>query len=217
MQTDASSNAATRDDVWVPTACSLCYGSCSIVAHRVDGVVVKIEGNPESPVGEGRLCAKGASGIMLLYDPNRLRTPLKRTNPEKGIGVDPGWQAISWDEALDIVGEKLRAVREDDPRKLFYQGTTTNSISSRRAGPAFLAAFGSSNYWAAGGGLHCGNGAHLLGGIFHASWSIVPDFRYCEYVIYFGASKGHSAGHAANITAQQASDARARGIHMVVV
>ena len=68
-----------------------------------------------------------------------------------------------------------------------------------------------------GGGQHCGNGAHLISGIMHASWSIVPDFEYCNYAIYFGASKGHSAGHASCSNMGKAADARARGMKMVVV
>ena len=52
--------STVEDDVWVPSSCSLCYATCSIKAHRVDGVVVKIEGNPDSVVGKGRLCGKGA-------------------------------------------------------------------------------------------------------------------------------------------------------------
>ena len=68
---------ASNDDAWVPSSCALCYGTCSILAHRVNGVVVKIEGNPESAVGKGRLCGKGVSGIMTHYDPNRLRYPLQ--------------------------------------------------------------------------------------------------------------------------------------------
>ena len=98
-QSDPSAETPGRDDVWVPTSCSLCYGSCSILAHRVDGVITKIEGNPDSVVGLGRLCGKGVSGIMTHYDPNRCTKPLRRTNPEKGIGVDPKWKEISWDEA----------------------------------------------------------------------------------------------------------------------
>ena len=66
---------ASGDDVWLPSSCALCYGTCSILAHRVGGVVVKIEGNPDSAVGKGRLCGKGVSGIMTQYDPNRLRYP----------------------------------------------------------------------------------------------------------------------------------------------
>ncbi|MAF49700.1 MAG: molybdopterin-dependent oxidoreductase [Rhodospirillales bacterium] len=204
------------DDTWVATSCALCYGSCSIRAHRKNGVVVKIEGNPDSAVGKGRLCGKGISGIMSHYDPGRVQVPLRRTNPEKGVGVDPGWQEISWDEALDEVCGHLKRVHEDDPRKLVFQRTTTIQ-SSFYPVRAFLAAFGTNNSSAGGGGLHCGNGAHLISGIMHASWSVVPDFERCDYAIYFGASKGHGAGHASCSNMKLAADARVRGMRLVVV
>lgn len=211
-----SADATTQEDVWIPSTCGMCYAACAIRVRRVNGVVVKIEGNPDSPQSSGRLCPKGVAGVMTLYDPNRLNTPLKRTNPEKGIGVDPGWVPISWDEALDTIADRLKKIRQDDPRKLFYSGTTilpfVHSLCRQ-----FVTAFGSPNTLSSGGSLHCGNGAHPVGGMLHASWSIVPDFQFCNYAIYFGASKGHAAGHAANATAQMAADARARGMKLVVV
>ncbi|MDP6175249.1 MAG: hypothetical protein QGF09_13875, partial [Rhodospirillales bacterium] len=129
MKPDANpatqAKAAPKDDVWIPSTCNLCYGTCSILAHRVDGVAIKIEGNPKSTVGAGKLCGKGVSGLLTHYDPNRLTKPLRRTNPEKGIGIDPKWEEISWDEALDITAGHLKRIREDDPRKLVIQRTTT--------------------------------------------------------------------------------------------
>lgn len=216
MNTATPEFAIAADDAWVPSSCSLCYGSCSILAHRVDGVVVKIEGNPESAVGKGKLCGKGVSGIMTHYDPNRLTKPLRRTNPKKGLGEDPGWKEISWDEALDEIAEVLRKVRQDDPRKLVVQRTTTVT-AGRTPFQTFAAAFGTPNFSVSGGGQHCGNGAHLISGVMHASWSVVPDFAYCNYAIYFGASKGHAAGHASCSNMGLAADARARGMKMVVV
>ena len=204
------------DDVWLPSSCALCYGSCSILAHRVDGVVVKIEGNPESAVGKGRLCGKGVSGLMTHYDPNRLRVPLRRTNPEKGIGVDPGWKEITWDEALDEIAGHLKRIRDDEPRKLMLERTTTLN-AARVPFQTFAGAFGTHNHSTAGGGLHCGNGPHLISGIMHASWGVVPDFQYCNYAVYFGASKGHGAGHASCSNMGMAADARTRGMKMVVV
>jgi molybdopterin-containing oxidoreductase family molybdopterin binding subunit len=215
-QPGPSAETSPRDDVWVPSSCSLCYGSCSILAHRVDGVITKIEGNPASVVGLGRLCGKGVSGIMTHYDPHRLKVPLRRTNPEKGIGVDPGWKQISWDEALDEVTAELKRIHADDPRKLYMMRTTTVQ-TMHVPWVSFITAFGTVNSSAAGGGLHCGNGAHLISGIMHASWSVVPDFELCDYAIYFGASKGHAAGHASNSMMQKAANARARGMKMVVV
>jgi molybdopterin-containing oxidoreductase family molybdopterin binding subunit len=204
------------EDRWIPSVCTICYGGCSIKAHRVNGTVVKIEGNPESPMGNGRLCAKGLAGIMILYDPHRLKTPLRRTNPQKGIGIDPGWKPISWEEALAETRARLEQVRAEDPRQLVVQVTTTMAPSSLLFF-TFGWAFGTPNMWVAGGGIHCGNGAHAAGGITHASWSVVPDFKHCNYAIYFGASKGHGAGHAATPNITQAADARERGMRMVVV
>jgi molybdopterin-containing oxidoreductase family molybdopterin binding subunit len=204
------------DDAWVPTSCALCYGSCSILAHRVDGTVVKVEGNPQSAVGKGRLCGKGVSGIMSHYDPNRLTRPLRRTNPKKGLDEDPRWKEVSWEEALDEIAGVLRRVRAEDPRKLVMQRTTTIT-ASRTPMQTFAAAFGTPNLSTSGGGLHCGNGAHLLSGMMHASWSVVPDFDYCNYALFFGASKGHSAGHASASNMGLAANARARGMKMVVV
>jgi molybdopterin-containing oxidoreductase family molybdopterin binding subunit len=212
----AEQPTVARDDAWVPSACSLCYSSCSILAHRVDGVITKIEGNPDSVVGMGRLCGKGVSGIMTHYDPHRVNKPLRRTNPEKGIGVDPGWEEISWEEALSEIAGHLKRIRADDLRKLYIMRTTT-VWSMQTPYTAFVSAFGATNTSSAGGGLHCGNGAHLVGGIMHASWSVVPDFKRCNYALYFGASKGHAAGHVANTNMAEAADARVRGMKMVVV
>ncbi|MBI4292593.1 MAG: molybdopterin-dependent oxidoreductase [Betaproteobacteria bacterium] len=212
----ANSKLKSGDDAWVPSACAICYGSCSITGHRVDGVLVKIEGNPDSVIGKGRLCGKGVAGIMTHYDPNRLTVPLRRTNPKKGFDVDPGWKEISWDEALDEIASQLRRIHKEDPRKLVLHRTTTIT-ASRTPMQGFASAFGTPNIGAAGGGLHCGNGAHQLSGMMHSSWSVVPDFEYCNYTLSFGASKGHSAGHSSNSNMKLAADARARGMKMVVV
>ena len=79
---------------WIPTVCNMCFNACSILAHVIDGVVVELKGNPDSPIGRGHICAKGAAGIMTLYDPNRITKPMKRTNPKKGFDEDPGWEEI---------------------------------------------------------------------------------------------------------------------------
>ena len=114
-----------REDTWISTVCGRCYGSCGIRVHRVNGVAVKIEGQPLSTQGSrGGTCAKGLAGLQVLYDPNRLRVPLRRTNPEKGLFVDPQWKEISWDEALDEIATRLKAVLDKDPKRLFYQVTT---------------------------------------------------------------------------------------------
>ena len=204
------------EDQWINTSCGGCYGQCGIRVRRVDGVIVEIEGNPESPAGSGRICAKGSAQLMTLYDPHRINYPVKRTNPEKGVGVDPKWERISWEEAMDTIVSKLKSVYDKDPRGVYWQATTVQTSEIRFAVPAFMKAFGFKNYWVSGGGLWCGNGAHFMNGIMHAAWSIIPDWNYNNYTLYFGCSKGHGAGHAALQTAQFVADARARGMKAVV-
>ena len=155
-----SRHHSPKEDVWVNTVCGMCYGARAIKAHRVNGTVIKLEGDPETSQGYGKICAKGVAGLQNLYDPNRVNVPLKRTNPEKGLGVDPKWKPVSWDEAMDILVEKLGKVIADDPRKLLFQGTTIHGTHIAYGLLPFLQAFGSPNYWVSGGGVHCGAGAH---------------------------------------------------------
>jgi len=210
-------------NIWIPTQCGRCYASCAIRVRRVDGVAVKIEGEPDSTLGSGGgICAKGSAGIQVLYDPNRLNKPLRRTNPEKGIGVDPKWKEITWEEALDEIVTKVKKVVEEDPRKILIQGTTCR-VMRNTTDYLFPMTVGLGSpdkgipcVWPGGGGLHCGNGAHENTGMVHASWSQVPDFRLCNYAIYFGANKGSGSGHSAMITARLAAEARSRGMKFVV-
>jgi len=67
-----------------------------------------------------------------------------------------------------------------------------------------------------GGGIHCGNAAHLLGGLIHGAWSIAPDWRYTNYVLKWGSSKGTGSGHSAMTNARLRADAIRRGIKEVV-
>jgi len=204
-----------EEDIWVHTNCARCYAFCAIRVHRVDGVAIEIQGEPDSTFGaQGGLCGKGTAALQVLYDPNRLNVPLRRSNPEKCIGADPRWKEITWDEALAEIIPRLKKILEEDPKKLVFMTAQTarqpQRLSSVLGG---LGPFGGS---VGGIGLHCGNGAHPVGGLVHGSWSIVPDFQYCNYAIYFGASKGHGSGHSAMITARMAAEARSRGMKMVV-
>ncbi len=212
----AKTQRKTEEDVWIPTACGQCYCMCGIKVRRQNGIVTEVEGNPDAPTGRGHCCVKSLASPHLLYDPYRVNYPLKRTNPKKGLGEDPKWERISWDEALDTIIEKLKECQERDPKGVFFQATTTQASEIRFGVIGFMKAFGTPNYWVSGGGLHCGNGAHFMNGIMHVSWSIIPDFAHCNYALNFGCSKGHGAGHVAVQNATQVADARYRGFKNVV-
>ncbi len=94
----------------VPTICFNCESACGLLAYvdKTTFEVRKFEGNPAHPGSRGRNCAKGPATHNQSYDPERILYPLKRVG-ERGEGK---WKRISWDEALEEVGEKMRASRE---------------------------------------------------------------------------------------------------------
>ena len=95
----------------IPTICNGCGNRCALFAFVKNKRIWKIEGNKEANGNRGLVCPRGHGYIHDVYNPNRIRTPLKRTNPRKGRGEDPGWEPISWDAALDLLATKLRAIR----------------------------------------------------------------------------------------------------------
>ncbi len=204
----------TQTEEWIPTVCDMCYNSCSINVRVVNGRVVKIEGLPGAPPNFGVICAKGHAAIMNLYNPHRIAKPLARTNPEKGLKVDPGWKEISWDEALNAVVEKLKKVREDDPRKLVAATFDTYSFSILRA---FLTAYGTPNFTAGPAGYFCGNGVHPVAYTVSGANDVHPDLRYSNYCILFGNQFGFVTNSNAMPLATEMADARLRGMKLVVI
>lgn len=101
----------------IRTACRSCHGGCGVIAHVQNGKVVKIEGDPESPISHGTLCSKGLAVTQLAYHPDRILYPMKKTKEK--------WERITWDEALDTIVEKFQAViKSNGPESIVIgQGT----------------------------------------------------------------------------------------------
>ena len=89
-------------DEKIRTVCRSCHGGCGVIAHVKDRKVIKVEGDPDSPISHGTLCSKGLAITQLAYHPDRVRYPMKKTSD--------GWNRISWDTALDIISEKFEDV-----------------------------------------------------------------------------------------------------------
>jgi len=89
--------------------CGLCIARCGCVAAVEDGRFTRLEPDPAHPTGQA-LCAKGRAAPELVYHPERLTHPLRRTRP-KG-DPDPGWERICWDEALNLTAAAMRRVAE---------------------------------------------------------------------------------------------------------
>jgi len=208
---------ASGKDKWVRTVCTGCYGNCAVRIHVVDGVAVKVEGDPDSVMGsQGGVCAKSSSMIQLLYHPKRFNYPLKRTNPEKGIGVDPKWKRISWEEALGEITERLKKIIADNPAKfVMMSGPGSYPMLQSILMTMFRGTFGG-DHGMDGMGLYCGNASHRVSGMNHASWDIIPDYDLCNYTIQFGSNMGSGTGHSSGIAMLKAARAKARGMKTVV-
>jgi anaerobic selenocysteine-containing dehydrogenase len=127
---------------WIPTICGQCMGGCGILVRVIDGWAVNIAGNPLHPVNRGTLCPKGIAGLQGLYDPDRIRTPLKRKE-KRGEGQ---WQPISWDEALQMVTDSLKDLRQKgQAHHLVVLGGKYRGLM-RFLWERFLEAYGSPNY-----------------------------------------------------------------------
>ena len=135
----------TSEEEWRGTSCLNCPARCATRVRVVNGKAVSISGNPLSRVSEGKTCPRAHIGLQVLYDPERITSPLKRTNKEKGRGVNPQWIPISWDQALDEVANRFRSLRGNSQpnRLLLLHGLntkTTEDLISR-----FADAFGTPN------------------------------------------------------------------------
>jgi anaerobic selenocysteine-containing dehydrogenase len=118
-----------------PTVCFGCTTHCGIVGWVQDGRVRKIEGNPLDPNSQGTICAKANGLISATYYPERIVHPLRRVGP-RGSGR---WERVSWDEALDDIGARLRALREAGrPEQLvFHYGRDKTKGFTKRWTDAF--------------------------------------------------------------------------------
>jgi anaerobic selenocysteine-containing dehydrogenase len=105
-----SQDYATYEERWVASSCAQCPAACGIRVRVVEGRAVRIEGNRDNPLNRGGIGVRGLSGLQALYDPDRVRGPLRR----KGGVLVPA----SWDEALGVLAAALRELRPRAPERL---------------------------------------------------------------------------------------------------
>lgn len=127
---------------WVQSLCQACPGGCGILVRVVDGNAVKIEGNPAHPVNRGRLCPLGQAGLQVLYNPDRIKAPMKKT----GKRNSQNWQSISWEEAVKILVSRLKELKDSgETHKLaLLNGENTGML--HEIFDRFMNVFGSPNH-----------------------------------------------------------------------
>ncbi|PYP90287.1 MAG: nitrate reductase [Blastocatellia bacterium AA13] len=129
-------------DYWKASTCALCSAGCGILVRTRERAANKIEGNPLHPVNKGALCARGQAGLQVLYNPDRVKGPMKRSG-ERGSGQ---FESISWDEAAKILVDRLADIRAKNGQAsvAFSLGNTSNV--NRIAAEHFMSSFGSERF-----------------------------------------------------------------------
>jgi len=133
----------------IPSSCWQCVTRDGIIGYVEDGRLRKIEGNPELPRTNGKLCAKGQAGVNIVYNPDRLLHPLVRTG-KRGEGK---WKRLSWDEALDllvnggaIAGRQVKGLKTlrdaGNPQNFMFHYGRMKGSDSKIIKSYFLAAYG---------------------------------------------------------------------------
>ncbi len=141
-------DAAPAKGEWVASTCQGCTQWCAIEIFAEEGRAVRVRGNPNSKTNHGFTCPRGHLIPQQVYDPDRIKQPMKRTNPEKGRGVDPKWVAISWDEAMDIVATKMIDLRNaNQPHNFVYIRGRYSSTSTELLYGTLPKIYGTGNYF----------------------------------------------------------------------
>ncbi len=146
--TPAAKAAGAPKGEWVPSTCQGCTAWCPVEFFVQEGRVVKVRGNRFSKANGGYVCPRGHLMIQQMYDPDRVKVPMKRTNPQKGRGVDPKFVPVTWDEALDTIADKMMELRKaNEPEKLMYMRGRYSPTSTDLLYGTLPKIFGTPNYF----------------------------------------------------------------------
>jgi anaerobic selenocysteine-containing dehydrogenase len=117
-----------------------CHEGCGVLLYVKNGKLVKVEGDPEFPLNQGRLCPRCLALTQVVYHPDRLKYPLKRAG-ERGEGK---WERITWEEAYETIAKKFNEIKgKYGPESVIFCHGTARDILSYLPGLAYT--FGSPN------------------------------------------------------------------------
>lgn len=117
------------------STCAQCDAGCGIMGRVREGRILKLEGNPKSPINNGKMCGLGQAGVQAHYNPDRVREPLLR-NGSNG-------EAITWEKALALINEKVGGVKPEDVA--FLTGGVSGHIKALLKN--YMDAIGSSHHY----------------------------------------------------------------------
>jgi phenylacetyl-CoA:acceptor oxidoreductase len=208
----------------IPAYCYQCVAGPDLLQVVVrDGVAVGIEPNHAladvHPAG-GKVCVRAYGLIQKLYNPARVRTPMRRTNPRKGRDQDPGWEPVSWNDALELLATRLREVRHRGVVDEAGYPRLAATFGSGGIAPAYLGTFAALlKAWGpvdqgigSGQGVKCYHSEHLYGEFWHRAFTVAADVPRCDFVLSFGYN-GDASGGVTGVFRH--AEARARGLTWV--
>lgn len=178
----AFSRTTRRNFRGFPTTCHACPAKCGIVGFVHRSKLMLLEGNPDHPENQGKICAKGLAGLNLTYDPERILFPLRRDG-ERGSGK---WKKISWDEAINEILEKINL--SGNPNDFIIESGTDDLLAER-----FARAFKNCAY-----AMHSSDSdpnsviAHRMT---MGLESGIPDVANSTYILAFGANPYENHPH----------------------
>ena len=210
----AAVKAATGSRL-VKSTCVHCVNFCGIEAKVDNGVIRAIyPDKARADYYNWGICPKGASGLFNTYNPYRIKKPMKRTNPNKGIHDDPKWVEISWEEAFQTLTEKLARIRADNPAKLVWHHGHGKYTIGDEFPKAFATAFGTPNV------VHrtttCESSRHVADELTWGYHGHLPDLEYTQLYLSFGSNPFEGEQWSRWLD-HAIMDGKERGMKMIVI
>ena len=166
----------------IPTVCGFCQTACGMIAYVSEGVLRRVKADPNHPGSRGDMCPKGAAARQVVYSPDRLKYPLRRTNS--------GFQRISWEEAMDIIATRLLEIRSKYGAETLVRCHGAPVTEANRAGfRQLVAAYGSNNLLGASHLCHVPRTvafSTVFGGMAE------PDYKNTRCMVVWGANPADS-------------------------
>jgi anaerobic selenocysteine-containing dehydrogenase len=208
----ASKGVVTR---YVKSTCCHCVNFCGIEVKMENDVIRAIYPDKErAPYYNVGICPKGVSGLFNTYNPYRLKKPLKRTNPKKGLGEDPKWVEISWEDAFDEIAGRMKKIKDDDPNKFIWQHGHGKYLIGDKYPKAFAKAFGTINL------VHrttvCEAARHVADELTWGYHGFLPDLENCNLLLNFGANY-YEGEQFSRWLDHSTVDAQERGMKAIVI
>ena len=200
--------------------CNLCEAICGLVVTLDEGRITDVRGNPDDPLSRGHVCPKAIALQDVHEDPDRLRRPVRRV-PGRDGAADT-WQEVSWDEALDLVADRLAGTIDEhgrDALAIYLGNPNVHSLGSMTHGTAMVRSFRTRNKYSATSVDQLPHQllAYLMYG--HQLLLPVPDLDRTQYFLVLGGNPMASNGSLMTVPDFPARlrALKARGGRMVVL